>query len=195
MKLSKNNYEELLNEFGENSSWAIWAEQGDKPKSNVGDMSVFENADLLNILNPHYVFVCLNPSNHPKGSCKAWSNFHSTCRYQNDYKLRCALKNTKYWGAYITDIIKCYRDAKSENIDKYLKDNPDALNENVSRLEEEIAILGTSPILIAVGNKAYKILNRTHLKDKYTIVKIKHYAMYINQQNYRKEVLAVLNNI
>jgi len=191
--ISKDNYEKLLKKFGKVSSWAIWAEQGDKPKSNTGDMSVFENADLLNILNPNYVFVGLNPSTQSFN--KAWASFHSTCSYQNDYKLRYALKNTKYWGAYITDIIKSRIDAKSENINKYLKDNPDALNEYVSKLEGEIAILGTSPILIAMGNKAYKILSRTHLKDKYTIVKIKHYSMYIGQDNYRKEVLSVLNNI
>ena len=47
------------------SSWAIWAEEGEKPKSNVGDLSVLNpaiNQNLLNELNPNIILVALNIS-------------------------------------------------------------------------------------------------------------------------------------
>ena len=31
------------------SSWAVWAEQGDKPKSNVGDLSVLDPKQNKNL--------------------------------------------------------------------------------------------------------------------------------------------------
>ena len=34
-------YNEVAEKYGEFASWAIWAEAGEKPKLNIGDMSVF----------------------------------------------------------------------------------------------------------------------------------------------------------
>ena len=46
-------------------SWAVWAEEGGAPKSNVGDLSVLDpdvNRHLLSQLNPNVVLVGLNIS-------------------------------------------------------------------------------------------------------------------------------------
>ena len=40
--ITKEHYLEIAKKNGEFSSWAIWAEQGIKPKSNIGDISVFD---------------------------------------------------------------------------------------------------------------------------------------------------------
>ena len=44
-------------------SWAVWAEEGDSPKSNVSDLSVTPdpevNPKLLDDLNPNIVLVAL----------------------------------------------------------------------------------------------------------------------------------------
>lgn len=200
--ISKNTYEQLKKEFGHLSSWAVWQEEGDTPKSNTGDMSIFDSDNLLDILNPNYVFVALNPAgthgNDEQISKDYWVNFHSSYSGQNDFKLRYALKGTKYWGAYITDIIKTVKEVHSENVSSYLKQNPNELEINVELFEKEISILDTKPILIALGDKAYKILKKTSLKDKYTIIKIPHYSArgeFANKEDYRKEVLSILDNI
>ena len=55
-------FELLKAKYGHWTSWAIWAEEGDSPKSNVGDLSVFEGTGFLDELKPNIVFVGLNIS-------------------------------------------------------------------------------------------------------------------------------------
>ena len=89
------------------SSWAVWAEQGDKPKSNVGDLSVLDpkqNKNLLKTLNPNIILVALNIS---RGDiAEPFANFHDKSSRATDFKIRYAIKDTPIWGAYMTDIIK-----------------------------------------------------------------------------------------
>ena len=35
-------FKEIQDKYGDCGSWAIWAEEGNKPKSNVGDISIFD---------------------------------------------------------------------------------------------------------------------------------------------------------
>ena len=111
---------------------------------------------------------------------RVWGNFHSTDnRRQNDYKLRYALKNTKFWGAYITDL----NGIKETNSNKVSVSAAD-----VCSFKEEIALLGTKPVLIALGNKVYNALMK-YLSEEYTIVKIKHFSCYISKEAYREAIL------
>lgn len=55
--ISKKQYELLKSEFGTVSSWAVWAPQRDTVKSGTGDLSVFDKENILEVLNPNYVFV------------------------------------------------------------------------------------------------------------------------------------------
>ena len=61
------------------SSWAIWADAGDTPKSNIGDLSILDpkfNLNLLTQLNPNIVLVALNIS---RGDIqKPFANFHDS---------------------------------------------------------------------------------------------------------------------
>ena len=89
------------------SSWAVWANEGTTPKSNIGDLSVLDpdvNDSLLTSLNPNIILVALNIS---RGDIQyPLANFHDKRSEATDYKLRFALRGTKLWGAYLTDIIK-----------------------------------------------------------------------------------------
>jgi len=58
--ITRDKFEEIKEKYGYWSSWAIWAEAGDTPKSNVGDLSVFEGDEFLDALNINYVLVGLN---------------------------------------------------------------------------------------------------------------------------------------
>ena len=77
-------------------SSALW------PFSTLGypeqteDLSMFNDKNICEKLNDKYVFVGLNASEQETTFSK-WRSFHSDdTNKQNDYKLRYALKDTKY---------------------------------------------------------------------------------------------------
>jgi hypothetical protein len=198
-KLSMERYQILRKEFGDVSSWAVWAPEGETPKSNVGDLSAFQDAHIIDILNPDYVLVGLNASNthvQKEGSQnRIWGNFHSTDNSrQQDFKLRYALINTPYWGAYMTDIIKRYGEVDSEKVGKYLSCHPEVIRNNIIIFEHELELLGTTPVIVALGNKVYEILDK-NFSDKYKIIKVKHYSARISKEQYREEFLAAMNGM
>ena len=129
----------------------------DTPKSNTGDMSIFDDENICNYLNNKYVFVGLNASNtHGIQEQLPWKNFHDSCINQNDFKLRYALINTKFWGSYITDIIKEYLEVYSKKVKQYLKKHPEVLNKNIEIFKDELKILTEdTPILIAGSWKRF----------------------------------------
>ena len=63
--VSLDKFESIKSKYQFWSSWAVWAEQGETPKSNIGDLSVLDpaiNTCLLSELNPNIVLVALNIS-------------------------------------------------------------------------------------------------------------------------------------
>ena len=107
--ISQKVYDELNKRYSDVASWAVWSPVGEKHKSNTGDMTVFDNKDLLSVLKADVVFVGLNASVHEEredGYTGSWRMFHSDDnKRQRDFKLRFALKDTPYWGSYMTDIV------------------------------------------------------------------------------------------
>lgn len=195
--IEQKNYDLMKDKYGIVGSWAIWRPVLDKPKSNTNNMSWIDDSDLLEKLNTGYVFVGLNwSSTHGEASgigVVPWANFHSGYSRQNDYKLRYALEGTKFWGSYMTDVIKFYKEVDSSKVSTYLKDNPEFVEQNIKEFEEEISYLGEKPVLIALGAATYNILKK-YLAGKYEIVQVMHYSMQIGKENYREEVLKVLAN-
>ena len=194
--ISKDSYEKLKNEYGDISSWTIWELPTNNAKSNTSNICFFDDNDITSKLNNKYVFVGLNASStHGIQQTKAWINFHSSYRYQNDYKLRYALMETRFWGSYITDVIKHYPEVYSAKVMKYLKQHNDVIENNINDFKREIAILSKNkPILIAIGTDSFNILN-AYLSNEYKIVKIPHYSMHISKEDYRDRVLKELCNI
>lgn len=110
---------EISNSHGGYASWAVWIDEDIKPKSNMGDMSIFdlnENPQLLNILNPNVIMVGLNIS---KVIEKPLSNFHGAIG--GAFKIRYAFRDTPFYGAYMTDIIKDFEEKISGTVLTYLK--------------------------------------------------------------------------
>lgn len=194
--ICRENYNELLKRFGNVASWAMWMEQtGASPKSNVGDLSVFDDPNLLDKLNTGFVFVGLNASNKHDDFLdysRAWFNFHSSSPRGHDYKLRFALSDTPMWGSYITDIIKYYPEVDSAKVINYVKNNPEVLNENIVAFKEELGLLGGDPTIVALGNATYDFLKK-HLGKEYAIVKVMHFSYRIGKEKYRKEMLKALS--
>lgn len=194
--ISKKTYETLKNEYGAVASWAIWAPEGATAKSNVGSLEPFKNDAITDILGTDFVFVGYNCAAHPDSVIGdfAWHNYHSDYAAGNDYKLRYAFKGTRYWGSYMTDIIKYLPETNSANVDAYLRKNPDVVKKNVEDFKREISILSPEklPILVAFGGKTYALLNK-YLGKEYTVVSIQHFSFTIGKEEYRKQTLEVLD--
>lgn len=182
--ISKEKYE-LLKKYGYYSSFAIWSSW-----KNISDISMFDNDDIINSLNDKYIFVALNPAEHPKNDVKLFQNFHSGYRYQKDYKLCFALEGTKYWGSYITDIFKSFRLTKSSELNKMIMKSPELLKKDIDVFYEELSVLDKDVTIIAIGKKTYKYLKK-YVKD-YKIKSITHYSVYSSKENYKEKILSEL---
>src|ERR1022692_1287728 len=96
-------FEKIKRKHGSYASWAVWAGASEKPKSSMGDVSHFKNERVLNLLKNDVVMVGLNISRRVS---EPFLNFHDPNPRANDFKIRYAFKNSAYYGAYMTDIIK-----------------------------------------------------------------------------------------
>lgn len=191
--IDKETYLKIARKHGYYASWAIWAKQGNKPKSNIGDLSIFNinsNPQLLSVLNPNVIMVGLNFSRDISG--ENFANFHDKRSKAQDYKIRYAFKDTKYYGAYMTDIIKDIEEVISGKVMSFLKENPQFVKQNISIFKQEIRDLKSeNPTIVAFGDHSYSILNK-HLKNIYKIIKVYHYSMRIGMDNYRKSIQKII---
>lgn len=194
--IEKNIYESLKEKYGHVASWAIWRRPSGTVKSNMRDVSMFDSEDVLEKLNPNYVFVGLNGSgvhDDYMDMDRPWHNFHSSNPRGHDFKLRYALMDTPYWGAYITDSIKGLAEVDSGKVSTYLKMHPEAEIEAMDILRSEIEMLGDHPVVICLGGKSYELVSK-HLGNQFTVKKITHYSYQIGKETYRKHVLNVLSD-
>lgn len=180
MSISEEKFQEIKTKYGHMSSWAIWKNKDEncKEKSNVGNITIFETVSQS--LNPNVVFIGLNIS---KKIVEPFANFHSISSTSHDYKIRYAVKDTPFYGAYMTDIIKDFEEKVSGNVMKYINQHPDFLQENISSFEEELKFIGaTHPILIAFGNDCYKLLK------KYKLFKVSHYSSCVSKEQLKDQL-------
>lgn len=182
--IGKDVYGKLRSAHGRHASWAVWAEPGERPKSNTSDLSVFDDPGLLDILNDKYVFVGLNVSQ--EGQYRDWSNFHSPLPSQNDYKLRYAFRGTVFWGSYLTDLFKDVPEAQSGKVRESLRKGEIDIDGHIRVLEKELGMLG-HPVVIAFGNLVYECLSEN--LTSFRVVRLRHYSDYCSKERYREEVL------
>lgn len=194
-------FEKLKNEYGDAASWAIWSKVGKTPKSNIGDLSVFDDPKLLNKLNTKFVFVGLNVADHNSDAeIQEWSNFHSDdLKKGQDFKMRYAFEGTPCWGAYITDIIKDFKETDSSKVKKniYKKGKPtELLEDNIRKFKKELEIIekgqGSKPVLLALGGEVRRILENFFVSEGYTVIGLKHYSYRISKENLKREYDEIL---
>lgn len=192
-------YESIKKGYGDVASWAVWKKAGATPKSNMGDMSIFDikrNPNLLDTLKNDVIMIGLNFSRHVIFS-EPFRNFHDQSPYANDFKIRYAFINTPFYGAYMTDIIKNTIENSSVNVRKYIKNTPGVVEKNISLFRKELQdINANKPILIAFGGDVFEILDKYIKDDEYSnLIKITHYSHHISKENYRKEVLEQISRM
>lgn len=191
--ITRKKFEFIKKKYGHYASWAIWADFGEKPKENVGNLSVFDiekNPRLLKQLKTNIILVGLNIS---RVVIKVpFANFHDAKSKAMDFKIRYALRGSPFWGAYMTDIIKNFDQKESGKVISYLRTYKQFEEKNIQIFRKEMKDIGAdNPTVIALGNDAYMILNRK-FKNEYKILKIPHYSKYISKEKYREEVQSAL---
>ena len=196
MAITRERFDEVRKRWGAYSSWAVWHSIGpeDKPKAHAGDITSLDpdkKPSLLSLLNPDVVLLGLNAATRPIPP-EPWSNFHDSRAVANDFKIRFALADSPYAGAYMTDVLVGLHETDSNKVATYMRANPTILTAQIERLEEELNDIGaTNPLLIAFGGAAHKAL-REHLGHKYRIVKVTHYVHRIKKEQYREGALAAI---
>lgn len=83
--ISRQKFDDIKRKYEEAGSWAVWAEAGEKPKSNIGDITVLDpglNPLLLDIIQTNVIIVGLNLS---RNRVTLFKNFHDGKRvgFQN----------------------------------------------------------------------------------------------------------------
>ncbi len=197
--ITKTQFEKLRNNYGVYASFAVWDSW-----ENVSDFSMFSNDEILDKLNNDYVFVALNPAKRPESinqDMTTFENFHSGYSYQKDYKLCYALRGTKFWGSYITDLYKSFRECYSPNLKQMLKNEPANAENDKRMLKEEIRILTENKgkkdvVLLALGRETEKYLKKMFKigkgKYEYRIVYIEHYSNYCSKETYRENFITTV---
>jgi hypothetical protein len=173
------------------ASWAVWATAAERPTSNMGDLRVLDrdaNPSLLETLNPGVVMVGLNLS---RGDLtEPFRNFHDPRGVAKDFKIRFAFRDTEFWGAYMTDIIKGVVQPSSGELRSYLRTRPEVVQDNVSRFRSELNDLGHSkPLILAFGHGAHRLLKENlSVDDCALLVRLTHYSDQISKEAYREMV-------
>jgi len=185
-------YELIKKKYGDVGSWAIWEEAGEKPKSNMGHSNIFDfnkNPNLLNSLKSNVIMVGLNFS-RPLIPTEPFKNFHDLSPRANDFKIRYAFADTEFYGAYMTDVIKNLEMVDSKDVKKYLKNNPQVIQDNINFFREEMNDLGAEkPVLLAFGVDSYNLLFNYLRKDEYhQLIRLTHYSHQISKEKYKEKV-------
>jgi hypothetical protein len=190
--IDRSQFELIRERHGHYASWAIWAAASDKPKSNVGDLSVLDpdlNPELLQTLRTDVIMVGLNIS---RPLAEPFRNFHDPGPRANDFKLRHAFVGTNYWGAYMTDIIKNVEIVTSTKLCAHLKAFPALIQSNVETFLNELRDLNaTKPTVLAFGGDAYQLIVDYVPLDTYgPLTRVTHYSHQISKEKYRDTILA-----
>ena len=188
--ISQNHYGLIRKKHGKYASWAVWANASDRPKSNMGDMAIFDDKLVLSQLRPNVLMVGLNLSRFTIS--EPFRNFHDPSPSGQDYKIRFAFRDTEYFGAYMTDIIKGVVEVDSKNIPTHLKENPGVLADSLKIFRQELRDLGTdSPLILAFGRIAYYIIKQNLSSAEYgKLIRLTHYSHQISKEKYRDTVLS-----
>jgi hypothetical protein len=183
-------FENIKQKHGRYASWAVWADASEKPKSNMGDVSHFKNESVLSLLKNDVVMVGLNFS-RPVLDSEPFINFHDGRPRANDFKIRYAFKDSPYYGAYMTDIIKFHEELDSKKVMKWLKEHPEKIEENLKTFRKEMQDLkATAPLILAFGKDTHKLLSENLNKNEYDhrLIRLTHYSHYIGKEDYKEAV-------
>ena len=192
-------FEFIRQKHGAYASWAVWADAAENPKSNMGDMSIFDlasNPRLLEVLKTNIIIVGLNIASFARLLSEPFRNFHDPSPRANDFKIRYAFRDTEYYGAYMTDIIKGVGMIDSKDLLTHLRAHPPLVGQNIETFRGELRDLNcTAPTILAFGGGTYNIVHDNLGSGEYSqLIKLTHYSHYISKEKYREQVLSQIDH-
>jgi hypothetical protein len=191
-------FERIRTSNGAFASWAVWEPEGARPKSNMGPHRIFDvetNSSLLATLRVDVVMVGLNFSRELV-SPKPFANFHDESPYANDFKIRYAFRDTPYYGAYMTDVLKNLVIPDAQKVRDLLRIDPDIPRPHIQRFEKELQLIESHrPLILAFGRDAFSILHKYLNRNAYSqLIQTTHYSHQIRKEKYRLEVLGQIES-
>jgi len=189
--VTQEQFDLIKGKHGQYARWAVWAAAGVRPTSNVGDLSALDpgaNPELLAVLNPNVVMLGLNIS---RPLLEPLSNFHDKRSQAKDFKIRFAFEGTRFYGAYMTDVLKFFVEAESSKVMSTVRQRPEILESSAATLREELRDLGSGkPEIIAFGTDAASLAEQILDRGDYSrLIHVTHYSRFIGKENYRQEIL------
>jgi hypothetical protein len=152
------------------ASWAIWN------PSDLNDTIIIENS--IKKLQSNKIFIALNFAGSGDFDFEnldwtSWKNFHSNSKM--DTRIFNVLKNTKYEGAYMTDIIKCVPTKDANDLKQMIKNGKIDMNAQTKIFIDEINILNNDKLeMYLMGYDTEKIFEKfIYEKIKNKIQKLK----------------------
>jgi hypothetical protein len=197
MKISQAALSEIEEKYWRCCSWGIWATPAEAPKSNIGDLSVFDfNENPLNRATLHADVVAVGLNVSFADINERFGNFHSASGRAHDYKLRYAFSGTRAWGCYMTDILKNYPEKNSAKVKAAINDNPSLLAMHFDIFQHEIEVLGArSAIFLSLGGLTAELLRKV-LPRGARIVRLRHYSDWsVPKERYRDEFTSALSQV
>ena len=192
MPITREQFENARETLGAHTSWAVWAPAGEKPKSNVGDLSIFNEEEkiqeILPILNPDIVLAGLSGSNGPEVKNREippFSNFHSNWSRATEYKIRFATVDTVLEGAFMTDVIKFHYETDSNIVVRDLRKDEEYEAKKVEEFFQEIKIMSNRPVIFAFGGMAGDLIQKYNY-ERLDVYKLFHYAFTMSKEKFRE---------
>ena len=199
--ISEKAFIDIKKKFGDHASWAVWSEPQSgnwSSKEDVGDLSVFNDKQILKELNPNIVFlsICRSREYEVTINPPAWLNFHDGRRIGQDYKLRYALHGTPFWGSYITNLVVteiCEHGSRSTFNDACYQSLVNELRELPAREPLVIVALGTSVYQFLTKQRIFSRIQQDLSGCR--IFKMTHYSSFINPGKYAEEAKQLANAV
>jgi hypothetical protein len=193
--VTQEQFDSIRRRHGQYASWAIWAGPGASPTSKVGDLSVLDpatNPELLFVLNPAVVMLGLNIS---RPVLEPLSNFHDKRPQAKDFKIRFAFEGTRFYGAYMTDVLKFFVEVQSSKVLSAVRQRRGILETSAAMLRAEFRDLGSGqPEIIAFGAEAAGLARQILDRSDYSrLIQVTHYSHFIGKESYKREGLAQCN--
>jgi uracil-DNA glycosylase len=157
MNMDKTLYGEVKKEFGKRASWALW------DKTDYRNLGLIESG--ITRLKPRYFFVGLNPSVGKNRITEPWRHFHCTRQGSMEGVMAEVLMDTKYEGAYITDILKNCDEGTTAGAKEYKKTKPGMVEKDITLFLREYELLKPEKVFV-FGFAAQEIFRKyERLKD------------------------------